>query len=46
MVTGISLFVFSETLETNDILGIIAGISVPLLLITKTENRIQKNLFR
>ena len=46
MVTGVSLFVFKEYLEPRDILGIIAGISVPLLLITKTENRIQKNLFR
>jgi len=42
----VSLFLFKEYLEARDILGIIAGISVPLLLITKTENRIQKNLFR
>ena len=46
MVTWVSLFLFKEYLEARDILGIIAGISVPLLLITKTENRIQKNLFR
>lgn len=46
MVTAISLFVFAESLSAKDILGIIAGISVPLLLVTKTENRIQKNLLR
>ena len=46
MVTGISLFIFQETLSTNEVLGIIVGIMVPLMLITKTENRIQKNLLR
>ncbi len=46
MVTAISLTIFKEYLDTKDILGIIAGISVPLLLITKTENRIQKHLFK
>ncbi len=46
MVTAISIFIFKEHLDMRDSLGILVGISVPLLLITKTENRIQKNLFR
>ncbi|MDA9129365.1 SMR family transporter [Candidatus Gracilibacteria bacterium] len=42
----ISYFFFNETLTMREWLGIICGISIPLLLITKTENRIQKNLYR
>lgn len=44
MVTCVSLFFFKEVLSLKEVLGIVAGITVPLLLITKTENRIQKNL--
>jgi len=46
MVTWISLTVFKEHLDIKDVFGIIAGISVPLLLITRNENRIQKHLFK
>ena len=46
IVTAISILVFRETLSTSDILGIIVWITVPLLLLTKSENRIQKNLYR
>lgn len=45
IVTCISLFFFWEYLSLKDALGIIIGITVPLMLITKTENRIQKNLY-
>jgi len=44
-VTSISLLFFWETLTIKETLWIILGICVPLMLITKTENRIQKNLF-
>jgi len=44
-VTCISYFFFKESLELKEFLGIALGIMVPLMLITKTENRIQKNLF-
>ncbi len=44
MVTAVSLFFFKEVLTFKEVLGIIAGITVPLLLLTKSENRIQKNL--
>jgi len=44
LVTLISVFVFLETLSLKEWFWILAGICVPLLLITKTENRIQKNL--
>lgn len=46
IVTGISILGFKEVLSVTDILGIIVWITVPLLLITKTENRIQKNLYK
>lgn len=45
IVTVFSLFYFKEILSPREIVGIAVGISVPLLLITRTENRIQKNLF-
>lgn len=45
LVTIISLSVFQEHLSMRDALWIIIGITVPLMLITKTENRIQKNLY-
>lgn len=44
LVTFISLFFFLETLTLKQSLWIIAWICVPLLLITRTEDRIQKNL--
>ncbi len=43
-VTCISLFFFWEYLSSRDFLWIVLGICVPLLLITKTENKIQRNL--
>ena len=45
MVTFISYYGFKEWLTTRDVLGIIVWICVPLMLLTKTENRIQKNLY-
>ncbi|MCP4523756.1 MAG: EamA family transporter [Candidatus Gracilibacteria bacterium] len=45
LVTLVSLFFFKETLELKEIIGIIIGISVPLLLITSSENKRQKNLY-
>lgn len=44
LVTMVSLFYFWESLTIKEIVGILIGISVPLMLITKTENKIQKNL--
>jgi len=44
IVTVISLLYFWEILSFKEALWIVVGITVPLLLITKTENRIQKNL--
>lgn len=44
-VTLLSVFYFREALSFQDLIGIMVGITVPLMLITKTENRIQKNLF-
>ncbi len=46
IVTWLSIFGFKEILEFKEVLGIIVWISVPLLLITKTEDRQQKNLYR
>ena len=43
-ITWISLFWFQETLSWKDWLWIMAGIAVPLLLITKSENKKQNNL--
>jgi len=40
----ISFFFFKETLEFKEIIWIIIWISVPLLLITSSENKRQKNL--
>lgn len=45
IVTIISILFFKEVLNIKEIIWIIIWISVPLLLITKTENKIQKNLF-
>ena len=44
-VTAISFFFFWETLTIKEIIWIIVWICVPLLLITKKENSMQKNLF-
>ncbi|QFR38803.1 EamA family transporter [Candidatus Gracilibacteria bacterium 28_42_T64] len=40
-----SLYFFKETLVFKEIIGILIGISVPLLLITSSENKRQKNLY-
>ena len=40
----ISIFYFKENLEVREICWIILWISVPLMLITKHENKIQKNI--
>jgi len=45
IVTIISILFFKEALTPREIIWIIIGISVPLLLITKKEHSIQKNLF-
>lgn len=44
MVTAISIFMFHEQLAIRDIMGIVFWIMVPLMLITRSENKIQKNL--
>jgi uncharacterized membrane protein len=44
MVTAISLLYFGEYLSFKESMGIIIGITIPLMLITKAEDRIQKNL--
>lgn len=46
IVTLISLFYFWETLTVKEVIWIIVWITVPLLLLTKSENKIQKNLFK
>ena len=43
-ITLISLFIFWENLNLKESLWIIVWICVPLMLLTKTENKIQKNL--
>ena len=45
LITCISIFIFRESLAFKEILWIVIWICVPLLLITKTENRRQKNLY-
>lgn len=45
LVTCISILYFWELLSGTDILWIAIGITIPLLLISRNENRIQKNLF-
>ena len=40
----VSVFYFQESLEIKEIFGIGLWIAVPLLLITKQENQIQKNI--
>ena len=44
LITIISFFYFSENLNIKEGLGILIGIFIPLLLITQTEQLIQKNL--
>lgn len=44
LVTFVSYFLIKETLALKEFLWVIVWIFVPLLLITRTENRIQKNL--
>ena len=44
IITLISLFLFQESLNPREALGIWVWVFVPLLLITRTENKIQKNL--
>ena len=46
IVTVISFVYFNETLILKEILWIILGILVPLLLITKVENKRQKHQFK
>ena len=46
IITFISLFLFQESLNFQEALGIGVWIFVPLLLITRTENKIQKNLLK
>ncbi len=45
LVTIFGLVFFKEYLSVKESIGIILWICVPLMLITKSENRIQKNLF-
>lgn len=45
LATIASIYFFHESLNLQEWLGIWVWIVVPLLLITRTENRIQKNLF-
>lgn len=44
LITLISLFIFWENLNTKEFFWIIVWILVPLMLLTKSENKIQKNL--
>lgn len=44
MVTMLSYYFFKETLEFREIIWIVIGIIVPILLITRSEWKIQKNL--
>lgn len=46
LVIFISYSLFNETLTIKEWFGICCWISIPLLLITKSENRIQKNLYK
>jgi len=45
LVTIISLFFFKEILETKEIIWIIIWITIPLLLITRSEDKRQKDLY-
>jgi uncharacterized membrane protein len=45
LVTLLSIFYFKETLEPKEIIGIIIWIIIPLMLITNSENKRQKNLY-
>ncbi len=44
ILTWVSIVFFHEVLNYKEVLGIIFWIIVPLLLVTKTENKVQKNL--
>jgi len=46
LATILSILYFNETLSLRDTLWITLGILIPLLLITKTEHKVQKNLLR
>jgi len=46
LITIASLVIFQEILSFREVIGIVVWISVPLLLLTKTEDRIQKNLYK
>jgi len=45
LVTFVSIFFFWESLQLKEIIWIIIWIAIPLLLITNSEKKIQKNLF-
>lgn len=45
LVTFVSVFLFQESLTSRELLGIVVWICVPLLLITKKENKIQNGLY-
>jgi len=45
LVTMISIVLFKESLSSKEVLWILVWICVPLLLITKKENQIQKSLY-
>lgn len=45
LVTLISLFYFRESLSISESIGIILGICIPLMLISKAESKRQKNLY-
>jgi len=44
LITGISIFIFWENLNIKETFWIIIWILVPLLLLTRSENKLQKNL--
>lgn len=46
LMTCLGVFVFAEKLVWNEWCGIVLGIVVPLLLVTKKQNQLQKNLRR
>ncbi len=45
LVTLISIFYFKESLDFYESLWIVLGICIPLLLISRAESKLQKNLF-
>jgi drug/metabolite transporter (DMT)-like permease len=44
LIVLISLLFFNENLNIKEIIGIIIWITIPILLVSKAENKIQKNL--